>query len=71
MQMRYDPKADAAYMDLSKKKVEESEEVLPGVILDFDKEGRIVGIEVLDASRQLPEELIAEMPRTKKTEAVP
>jgi uncharacterized protein YuzE len=70
MQMRYDPNADAAYLDLSKTKIEESEEVLPGVILDFDKEGRIVGIEVLDASRQLPEELIADMPRTKKTETV-
>jgi len=36
----------------------ESEEVQPGVILDFDQDGRLVGIEILDLSSRLtPEKL--------------
>ncbi len=33
--------------------IEESDEVEPGVILDYDKDGNIVGIEVLNASRKI------------------
>ena len=51
--VRYDPEADAVSIDLSASKTVESEEVLPGVILDFDEQGRIVGIEILRARAQL------------------
>jgi uncharacterized protein YuzE len=34
--------------------IDESEEVTPGVIFDFDNDSRIVGIEVLNASVRLP-----------------
>lgn len=37
----------------SDKKIEESDEVEPGVILDYDSEGVVVGIEVLDASKKI------------------
>ena len=50
---RYDPEADAAYIKLSGASVFESEEVAPDIILDFDREGRVTGIEVLNASMRL------------------
>ena len=53
MKTRYDPDADALYVRFSEAKIVESEEVSNGVILDFDAEGRIVAIEVLDASKHL------------------
>jgi len=54
MNLHYDPDVDALYMRFTKDKIVESEEVHPGVVLDFDSEGRIVAIELLDAKRQLP-----------------
>jgi uncharacterized protein YuzE len=46
MKWTYDPEADAA--------IDESEEVTPGVLFDFDDGGRIVVIEVLNAPVRLP-----------------
>jgi uncharacterized protein YuzE len=54
MKWVYDPDADAAHMVLDDVAIDESEEVSPGVIFDFDAAGRIVGIEVLNASSRLP-----------------
>ena len=49
----YDPEADAAYFYLSDAQSHESEEVAPDVTLDFDKEGRVTGMEVLHAKSRL------------------
>ena len=49
----YDPEADAAYVTLSTTAVNDSAEVAPGVVLDFDTQGRVVGIELLAATRHL------------------
>jgi uncharacterized protein YuzE len=49
----YDPDADAAYVTLSDAAVQDSAEVSPGVVLDYDSEGRVVGIELLSARKQL------------------
>jgi len=54
----YDPKTDAAYIRLSPERVNESEEVSPGLVLDYDAEGRIVGMEVLDARTHLSPDLL-------------
>lgn len=54
----YDPEANAAYIRFSSEKVLESEEVSEGIILDYDTEGRIVGMEVLEARRNLPRTLL-------------
>ena len=54
LDMTYDPEADAAYVRFSKSDILESEEVAPGVVLDFDNEGRVVAMEVLSASKVLP-----------------
>jgi uncharacterized protein YuzE len=50
----YDPEADAAHMVLDDVAIDESEEVTPGMIFDFDDGGRIVEIEVLNGSVRLP-----------------
>ena len=50
MRLRVDQASDAVYLTLSDVAVENSEEVSEGVVLDFDVAGRIVGIEILDAS---------------------
>jgi uncharacterized protein YuzE len=54
MKLHYDSEADALYVRFSDQKILESEEVRPGLILDFDEEGRIVAIEMLDVRKQMP-----------------
>lgn len=56
MKFEFDPQADAVYLELTDADVDESKEVQPGIIMDYDAEGRIVGIEVLYVSKrtQLP-----------------
>ena len=46
--MHYDEQVDALYLSLDESAVVESEEVRPGIILDFNASGEVVGIEVLD-----------------------
>ena len=53
MVIRYDKDLDIVYIRFSDKIIEESNEDKPGVILDYDSEGSIVGIEVLNASSQI------------------
>ncbi len=57
-QVDYDAEANAAYIRLSSASVLESEEVSPGIVFDFDADGHIVGIELLDAKTQLSQELL-------------
>jgi uncharacterized protein YuzE len=49
----YDAEADALYVRFSETPVIESQEVSDGVVLDFDSEGRIVAIELLDATKHV------------------
>jgi len=58
MKITYDPEVDIIRIIFSNAPIEESDEEKPGVILDFDKAGNIVGMEILDASRRM------ENPRT-------
>ena len=51
--MTYDPEANAVYVYLGRGKVDRTEEVSPGVILDYDDEQRVIGIEILDARETL------------------
>jgi uncharacterized protein YuzE len=53
MVIRYDKELDIVYIRFSEKEIVESEENKPGIILDYDIEGGIVGIEVLKASSQI------------------
>jgi uncharacterized protein YuzE len=61
MKLHYDSEADALYVRFSDQKVLESEEVRPGLILDFDEEGRIVAIEMLDVRKQMPPDAIVNL----------
>ena len=56
----YDPQANAAYIRFSAEPVIESGEVSTGLVLDYDRDGKIVGMEVLDARRQLPPAMLGD-----------
>ena len=53
MKAIYDPKTDTLSLELTSGPVAESDEDKPGVILDYDKDGNLIGIEVLDASKRV------------------
>jgi len=53
MKVTYDPKVDILRILFSNAPIEESDEDKPGVIIDYDKEGNIVGLEILDASKRI------------------
>ncbi len=58
MRIRVNREADALYIRLSDRNIVESEEVRPGVVLDFDATGQVVAIEMLSiSSRMSPEEM--------------
>ena len=58
MRLKIDRESDALYFRLDEAAVVDSEEVQPGVILDFDKENRVVGIEILGISSRVPIEAL-------------
>ncbi len=51
MKFHYYPETDSLYIDLSEKTSIDSREVAPGVVLDFDAEGNLVGIDIDHASK--------------------
>ncbi len=48
MNVKYDRDVDALYIELAAGSADHSEEVKPGIVLDFDSDGKLLGIEVLD-----------------------
>jgi len=53
MHIKYDTQVDVVYIRFSEGKVAESDEDKPGIIIDHDREGNIVAIEVLEASKKM------------------
>ena len=51
MKFNYYPETDTLYIDLAEKTSEDSLEVAPGVVVDFDAQGNIVGIDIDRASK--------------------
>ena len=51
MRLHYYPETDYLYIDLSEKSSADSKEIAPGVMLDFDSEGNLVGIDIDRASQ--------------------
>lgn len=56
MKLKIDKDNDALYFRLDENKIVESEEVSPGVILDFNGNGQVVGVEFLNISSRVTEE---------------
>ncbi|MHB9027760.1 MAG: DUF2283 domain-containing protein [Candidatus Latescibacterota bacterium] len=55
MKLKIDHEADALYLSLNESPASESEEVAPGIIVDYDEKGHVVGIEMLYLSKRAPE----------------
>jgi len=50
VRFQYYPETDSLYIDLAERSSADSREVAPGVVLDFDEGGRLVGIDIDQAS---------------------
>lgn len=63
MKIEYDQQADAMYIRLAAGTVVESDEVRPGVVMDLDANGRVLGIEMLGVSQRAdnPREMALEL----------
>jgi len=61
MRVKVDMESDALYFRLSEEEIVESEETSPGVILDYDEDGRVVGIEILNIKNQFSMEDLSNM----------
>lgn len=55
MKLKVDQQADALYLTLSEAPASRSEEVSPGIIVDYDERDRVIGIEMLYLSKRAPE----------------
>jgi len=53
MKLNYYPETDSLYIDLAERSSVESREVSEGVVLDYDSEGNLVGIDIDNASKKL------------------
>ena len=51
MEIHYDSRSDMLYIGLRVSASVESEEIAPGVVLDYDKDNKVVGIEITDGSK--------------------
>lgn len=54
MKVYYDEKSDALYFRLDDSEIIESQEVESGIILDFNKENQVVGVEILRVKKRVP-----------------
>jgi uncharacterized protein YuzE len=61
MKLTVDREADALYLDLDQAPAAESEEISPGIILDCNTEGKVVGIEMLYLSKRVTAEKLGRM----------
>jgi uncharacterized protein YuzE len=61
MKLTIDREADALYLNLDESPAAESEEISPGVILDYNADGKVVGVEMLHLSKRVPAEKLTKM----------
>lgn len=54
MKVHFDEQADALYLRLDDSEIVDSEEVKPGLVIDFDAKDQVVGIEILRVKRRVP-----------------
>jgi len=58
MKVRYDKKVDAMYIHAEEGEYSVSEEIGEGVIIDISKEGKVMGMEILDASEKFSQKAL-------------
>jgi uncharacterized protein YuzE len=61
MKVRYDKTVDAMYIYAEEGNAEYSEEIEEGVIIDISKEGKVIGMEILDASEKFSPKSLSRM----------
>jgi len=66
VKFEYDRTVDAAYLTLARGAVAESDEVEPGIVLDFDNERRIIGVEILNFGKRFSAQMPAGLAKTRK-----
>ncbi len=52
MRLEFDPLADAAYFAITDAEIERTVQLEPGIVIDYDLNGHVVGIEVLSVSKR-------------------
>lgn len=57
MKIEFDQAADALYIELMEGEVEKTEEIKPGLILDYDANGNVLGVEMLYISKRASQSL--------------
>ena len=69
MKINYYPETDSLYIDLSSKSSSDSIEISEGVVVDYDKKGQIVGIDIDNASSklELKELILSKLPVQSQT----
>ena len=55
MKLHIDKEADALYLRLDDSRIIDSQEVSPGVVLDFNESDQVVGLELLHLSKRTPQ----------------
>ena len=58
MKLKIDKASDTLYFRLNEAAIVESEEVQPGVMLDFNEQGQVVGLEILAVSARVKPEML-------------
>ena len=61
MKVLFDQDSDALYFRLDDSKIVESEEVKPGIVLDFNEQNQVVGVEILDAGKRVSRSSLKQM----------
>ena len=61
MKVHFDEKVDALYFRLDDSKIVESEEVKPGIVLDYNDKNQVVGVEILNVKKRVPEASLKEI----------
>ena len=69
MKIAYYPETDSMYIDFSSKESHESKEISKGVVIDYDSDGNITGIDIDNASKKLDlkELILNKIPVDSKT----
>lgn len=61
MKVKYDRDVDILYIRLNDSLIEESDEDRPGMVIDYDADGMMVGIEIMNASKRMAQPAMVEL----------